>query len=107
MQRQDRISILVRLSSKDLGRCFQGSFSTAWSIGRKDRRSGKPEQVIFLKIPDDRRVHIAKLTPVTLVEDNDHPFGVNRMVLFLLDESGQLLNRSDDNMGVIILQLLF
>ena len=76
-------------------------------IGRKDGGTGEPEQVVLLEIFDNGRVHITELAAVTLVEDNDHPFPIDRMVLLLLDKGGQLLDSSDDDVGVIILQLLF
>lgn len=52
-------------------------------------------------------MHVAKLAAMALVEDDDHPFPIDRMILLLLDEGGQLLDGGNDDVGVVVLQLLF
>ena len=59
-------------------------------------------------MPDDGRVHIAELAAVALVEDDDHVLLIGPSVgRVFLDEGGQFLDGGDDDMGVVVLQLLF
>ena len=76
-------------------------------IGRKDGGTGEPEQVVLLEIFDNGRVHVAELAAVALVEDDDHPFSIDRVDFLFFDEGGQFLDGSYDDVGVVILQLLF
>ena len=71
------------------------------------KRQGKAEQIILLEILYDGHVHIAKLAAVALVKDDDHLLVIDRVVLFFLYEGGELLDSRDDDMGVVVLQLLF
>ena len=76
-------------------------------IGGKDRGAGEAEQMVFLEILHDGRVHISELTAVALVEDDDHMLLIDLVGRVFFDESGQLLDGGDDDMGVVVLQLLF
>ena len=100
-------SVSVELVAEGLGGGKELCSAGRPGIGRKDGGASKPKQMILLEILDDSRVHVAELAAVALVEDNDHPFSINRVSLLLLDGGGQLLDGSDDNVGVVVLQLLF
>lgn len=76
-------------------------------IGGKDRGAGEAEQMIFLEILHDGRVHVAELAAVALVEDDDHVLLIDLVGRVFLDEGGQFLDGGDDDMGVVVLQLLF
>ena len=56
---------------------------------------------------NDGNVHIAELTAVALVEDDDHMLLIDLVGRVFLDEGGQFLDGGDDDMGVVVLQLLF
>ena len=79
-------------------------FSTT-CIYREDRCTGKAKQMIFLEVFYDSSVHIAKLTSVAFIKDNNHMFLIYIMPRILLDESGKLLNRSNNDSSIWILQL--
>lgn len=76
-------------------------------VGRKDRRSRKAEQVILLKRPCNGDMHIAELTAVALVKDNDDVLFKDGVPLIFLDEHVQLLYCGDDDPRIRVLQLLF
>ena len=63
--------------------------------------------MVLLEIFDNGRVHVAELAAVALVEDDDHPFSIDRVDFLFFDEGGQFLDGSYDDVGVVILQLLF
>ena len=97
----------VELIAESLGSSKELCSAGCPGIGRKDRRAGKTKQVILLEVLDDSGMHIAELTAVALIEDDDHMLFIDRMGCFLFDEGGQLLDGSNDNISVVILQLLF
>ena len=76
-------------------------------ICRENRRTGKAEHMILLKILDDRGVHIAELAAVALVKDDDDVLLIHRVSLILADEGRELLNGRDNDPRVVVLELLF
>ena len=66
-------------------------------IGGKNRRAGKPKQVIILECLDDFSVHLSELTAVTLIKDNNRVLAKHLMSLVLRDKVVQLLDGRDDN----------
>ena len=73
----------------------------------EDRRAGEAEHMILFEVLDDRGVHIAELTAVALVKDDDDVLLIHRMTLVLIDEGRELLDRGDYDPRVVVLQLLF
>ena len=73
----------------------------------EDRRAGEAEHMILFEVLDDRGVHIAELTAVTLVKDDDDVLLIHRMTLIFIDEGRELLDRGDDDPRVLVLELLF
>ena len=74
-------------------------------ISRKNRGAGESKQMVLLEALYDSRVHIAKLAAVAFIEDDHDMLLIYIMDRILLDEGGELLNRSDDDMGIRIFQL--
>ena len=77
----DRIG--VKLIAESLFRCGKVWIFDMTRISRENRRACETEDVIFFEIPDDRRVHIAELAAVALVEDDDDML---KVLLKLFDE---------------------
>ena len=50
MQRQDLFAVGIRLTTKRLRGGFQRRFAARTGIGRKNRRTRKPEKIIFFEI---------------------------------------------------------
>lgn len=73
----------------------------------EDRRAGESEHMILFEVLDDRGVHIAELTAVALVKDDDDVLLIHRMTLVLIDKGRELLDRGDDNPRVVVLELFF
>ena len=73
----------------------------------EDRRTGEAEHMILLEVHDDRSVHIAELTAVALVKDDDDVLLIHRMTLILIDKGRELLDGRDDDPRVVVLELLF
>ena len=74
-------------------------------IDCKDGRAGKAEQMILLKVLGDSLMHIAKLAAVAFIENDDHSLIKYGMSGVLFDESCQLLDGGNDDLGVVIFQL--
>ena len=74
-------------------------------ISRENRRTGKAKQVVLFEVLDDSHVHIAKLTAMTLVKDNNNVLAVYLMPGVLLDERSQLLYRCDDDPRIRVFHL--
>ena len=87
-----------------------GGIESALALGgvkAKNRRSGKAEQMIFFEAADNSEVHIAELTTVALVEDDDYMLLIDGVSLVLLDKFGELLNGGNDNARVVVFELPF
>ena len=95
----------MKLIAESLCRSPQRRLFTDTGIGGKDRRSRETKQVILLEIPGNGKVHITKLAAVAFVENNDHTLVKYTVSGIFLDEGGQLLNGSNDDLRTIILQL--
>jgi hypothetical protein len=66
-------------------------------VGGEDRRPGEAEQVVAAERLGDRRVHVAELGAVALVEDDDDVAVVDRVALVGGDEGRELLDGRDDD----------
>lgn len=95
----------VELFPEQLGGGGVRHFSRGGSVDREDGGTGKPEQMVFLEMLDDGRVHIAKLAAVAFVKDQHHTALVDQVSGIFLDEGGQLLDGGDDDAGVRVLEL--
>ena len=80
----DRIG--VQLIAESLFRCGKVRILDVSCICRENRRACKSEYMILFEIPDDRRVHIAELAAVALVEDDDDMLIVNGMIFIFPDK---------------------
>ena len=98
--------VSVQLIAKHLRRCHELRASTSHGIGGEDGRTGEPEDMVFLEILDDSGVHVAELSAMTFVEDDDDMFLIHRMPGIFIDEDRQLLRRGDDDLALRILKLL-
>ena len=76
-------------------------------IHSKNRRSGKTENMIPLKLMNDRLMHIAKLAAMAFIKDEYHTLLIHRQRTRLIHKPTQLLNRRDDNLRGRIGQLCF
>ena len=101
----DRVG--VQLVAEGLFRGGKMRILDMTGICREDRRTGKAEHMILLKILDDRGVHIAELAAVALVEDDDDMLIVNGMIFIFTDKGRKLLNGGDDDPRVVVFELLF
>ena len=63
--------------------------------------------MVVLEILYNSSVHITKLATVAFVKNDDNVFPIHFMFAVFFDEGRQLLNGSNDNMGIRIFQLLF
>ena len=79
--------------------------AAARRVGGEDRRAGEPEEVVALERLGDRRVHVAELRAVALVEDDHHVAVVDLVALVAGDERAELLDRRDDDPSTGILEL--
>ena len=61
--------------------------------------------MIPLEVLGDGLVHVAELTAMALIEDDDEPLVKHRMSGILFDECSELLNGGNDDFGVIIFKL--
>ena len=75
-------------------------------IYRENRRAGESENVVVPKRLNDGRVHVAELTAVALVEDDDEMLTVRVVGFVFANENVQFLNRRDDDSNVRVFQLL-
>lgn len=78
----------------------------ARGVGGEDRGAGEPEEVVALERLGDRRVHVAELRAVALVEDHDDVALVDLVALVSGDEGTELLDRRDNDPSAGIFQLL-
>ena len=97
----------VELVSEGLLRREELRIPDRASIGREDRRTGKSEEMILLEALDDGRMHVSELAAMAFVKDDDYMLLVDIMARIFLDESGELLDCCNNDMGVRILQLAF
>ena len=74
-------------------------------IDCKNRRSRKAEQMIFFERFRNGNVHIAELTAVAFVEDNDDVLFKNGVPLIFFNEFIQFLNGRDDDPRVGVFHL--
>ena len=95
----------VELVAEKLRRRPRRRLARARRIRRENRRSRKAENMILLERLRNRRVHIAELRAMALIENQHDMLAVNRVRLVLLDEHGKLLNRHDDDPRRIIREL--
>ena len=100
----DRVRIQL-LAERLLGG-LQLRVAAAAGVHREDRRAGEAEQVVPLERLRDRRMHIAELRSVALIEDDDHVPAIDRVPLVGSDEGRELLDRRDDNPRSRVLKLL-
>ena len=97
--------IRMKLIAERLLCCAQGRILTHARIDRKDGCTGKSEQMVLLKILGDCLMHIAELTAMALVKDNNYPLIKYGMPCILFDKSRKLLNRSDNDPCIVVFQL--
>lgn len=95
----------MKLVAERLCCCAKRGILAHAGIDREDGRAGKAEQMIPLEVLGDGLVHVAELTAMALVEDNDEPLVKHRMSGILFDECSELLNGGNDDFGVIIFKL--
>ena len=102
-------SIPVKLVAECLlcGKKFRIFHLIYQCVLRKNRGSGKSEQIIFFEALYNSRMHIPELTSVTLIKNNDHVFTIYFMSRILFYKSSQFLNGRNNNMCVRIFQLSF
>lgn len=62
--------------------------------------------MIFPEALDYGRMHVSELAAVAFVKDNDYMFLIDLMARILLDESRELLDSRDNDMGIRIFQLV-
>ena len=74
-------------------------------IDRKDGRAGKAKEVVLLEILRNGLMHIPELTPVALIKNDNNSLIKNAVSGVLFDESCQLLDGGNDDLGVVIFQL--
>ena len=100
-------SVSMKLDAKCL--CCGKKLGILCSAGiyRENRCSCKSEQMIFLKVLHDSRMHITKLASVAFIKYNYHMLRVDLMVWILLDKGCKLLNRCNNDTSLRILQLSF
>ena len=75
----------------------------------KDRCSGEPEDIVFLEPTYDVGVHLSELGTVAFVEDEHYLFlkdGVHLRVVLFLQERGEFLYGSDDDLGIGVEELM-
>ena len=101
----DRVG--VQLVAECLFRGGKARILDVTGVCREDRRSCEAEDVILLKILDNRGVHIAELAAVAFVEDDDDVLLIHRMSLVLIDKGRELLNGRDNDPRVVVFELLF
>ena len=86
--------------------CLLGGFqlyvAARACIRCKDGCSGETEQMVFLKVLGDGRVHLAEVAAMTLVEDDDHVLLEYLVSFVLLHEDGQFLYGGDDDTVVVV-----
>lgn len=82
-------------------------FPLELAVDCENRGSCETEQMVFLEVLYDSRVHIAELAAMALIEDDDDVLRIYLVPLVLLDEGRQFLNGRDDDFGVGVFQLLF
>ena len=111
VQRTCRLSLLVRLSTKQL--CCRRIFATLMGIYCKDRCAGKSEHQILLESLGNVLAHITKLTPVTLVEYQHDVFFLQHLAQSFIvvielrfHQVRQLLYRGNDDVAIVSLQLV-
>ena len=73
-------------------------------IDRKDGRAGKAKEVVLLEILRNGLMHIPELTPVALIKNDNNSLIKNAVSGVLFDESCQLLDGGNDDLGVVIFQ---
>ena len=95
----------VKLVAERLRCCAKRGILAHAGIDREDGRAGKAEQMIPLEVLGDGLVHVAELTAMALIEDDDEPLVKHCMSGILLDERGELLNGGDDDFCVVVLKL--
>lgn len=71
------------------------------------RRTGKAEEMIFLKALDYRRVHIAELRAVAFIKYDDHMLLIDGMYGILFYEGRKLLYSCNDDAALVIFKLPF
>ena len=109
--------VLVQLVAKGLLCGIDNSLGFGACVGGEDGRAGKTEHIVvlesaallvsfFINPTGNRRMHIPKLAAVAFVKDDDHLFGIDRMLLVLFDKGRELLNRRDDDTGSTVTKLL-
>ena len=105
VERPHRVALFVRFPAEKLSGGFHTALAAGWGVDRKDGRAGKAEQMILFEMGNHGLVHIPELAAVTFVKYHHHMALVDRVGGIFLDEGGQLLDGSDDDAGVWVLQL--
>ena len=99
--------IAVKLIAKRLRRSKEFRVFRPARIHGKDWCTGEAEQMVFLKVFHNRRMHVPKLAPMALVKNDDYVFRIHLMNRVLLDKGCQFLDGCDNDMGFHVFQLLF
>ena len=89
--------IAVQLVAKRLRRREEFRILPTARIDRENRCPREAEEMILLEIFHNRRMHIAELASMALIENDDHMLSIDRMPRILLDERRKLLDRRDDD----------
>ena len=97
----------MKLVTKRLRRSKEFRVFRPARIHGKDWCTGEAEQMVFLKVFHNRRMHVPKLAPMALVKNDDYVFRIHLMNRVLLDKGCQFLDGCDNDMGFHVLQLLF
>ena len=107
----------MQLVAKGLLCGIDNSLGFGACVGGEDGRAGKTEHIVvlesttllvsfFINPTGNRCVHIPKLAAVAFVKNDDHLFGIDRVLLVLFDKGRELLNRGDDDTGIPVTKLL-
>jgi len=100
----DRVS--VQLLAEGLLDGLELRVAAAARVDCEDRHASEPEEVETLEGLRDRRVHVAKLRAVALIEDDDDVAAKDGVALVGGDESRKLLDGRDDDARVRVFELL-
>ena len=99
--------VAVKLISKGLSCSKELRILCSARIYGENRCSCKSEQMVFLKVLYNSRVHISELAAVTFIKNNDDVLHIHFMPRILFYKSSQFLYCSNNNMRILVFQLTF